>query len=114
MKPGRSFSLLILGLATAGTVLACNDTIAGLGPPSDPTTETFAASLNVNLATMTRHPTGVYDRDVVVGSGAEVTDASDSIWVSYAGSLKNGDLFDSGTNSAFQRGALVAGFRDGV
>ena len=114
MKPGRSLFRLILGLATAATIGGCNDTVAGLGPPSDPTTETFAPALNVDIATMTRHPTGVFYRDSVVGSGGEVVDASDTVWVNYAGYLKDGSLFDSGTNVPFARGGVIAGFRNGV
>jgi FKBP-type peptidyl-prolyl cis-trans isomerase FkpA len=114
MKPGRSPFRLALGLLAAATFVACNDDIAGLGPPSDPATEEFAASLNVDIATMTKAPTGVWYRDEVVGDGAEVVTASDTIVVNYAGFLKDGDLFDSGTNVTFPRAGLVAGFRDGV
>jgi FKBP-type peptidyl-prolyl cis-trans isomerase FkpA len=114
MTPARSSFRSALRLLAAATLLACNDDVAGLGPPSDPTTEEFAPSLNVNIATMTRHPSGVWYRDDVVGDGAEVTDASDTIVVNYAGFLKDGDLFDSGTNVTFPRGGLVEGFQNGV
>lgn len=113
MKPGR-IPFRLAAVAAAAALFACNDTVAGLGPPSDPATEVFAPALNVDIATMTRHPTGVFYRDSVVGTGADVTDASDTIVVSYAGYLKDGKLFDSGNNVTFPRGNLVAGFRNGV
>jgi peptidylprolyl isomerase len=113
MKPGSSPRLFAC-LLTAAALIACNDTVAGLGPPSDPATETFAASLNVNIASMTRLPSGVYIRDDTVGTGVDVTDQADTIVVNYAGYLKDGTLFDSGNNITMVRGQLVAGFRNGV
>lgn len=105
---------LVGALAAAASLCACNDEIAGLGPPSDPATEVFAPSLKVDIATMTRLPSGLYIRDDTTGTGADVVAASDTIWVNYAGYLKDGKLFDSGTNVKFVRSGLVAGFRDGV
>ena len=113
MKPGR-IALRLAAVAAAAALFACNDTVAGLGPPSDPATEVFDPALNVNIATMTRHPSGLFYRDSVVGTGADVTDASDTIVVNYAGYLKDGKLFDSGNNATFTRQGVVAGMRDGV
>ena len=50
-------------------VVACTGEIAGLGPASDPANETFASSLGVNLAAMTKTPDGLYYRDLTVGNG---------------------------------------------
>src|SRR5215208_4600285 len=58
---------LILGAAAIGA--ACNNDITGLEPASDPATETFAASLNVNVSQMSKTKEGVYVRDVTPGSG---------------------------------------------
>lgn len=107
-------SRLAGALVAAAALIACNDDIAGLGPPSDPAAETFAAPLKVNIPTMTRLPNGLYIRDDTVGTGAEVVAASDTIWVNYAGFLKDGKLFDSGNNVKMLRGDLVVGFREGV
>jgi FKBP-type peptidyl-prolyl cis-trans isomerase FkpA len=102
-------------LMFAAALIACNDDVAGLGPPSDPATEVFAPSLNVDIPSMTKLPVGVYVRDDVVGTGAEVVAASDTIWVDYAGYLKDGTLFDSGTNTKMIRGSgIVVGFNEGV
>ena len=96
------------------TVVACNDDITGLEPPSNPATETFAPSLNVNIAQMTKLPTGTYIQDLTVGTGDLVVAKTDTVWVNYAGYLKDGKLFDSGTNAKFNPAFLVAGFRDGL
>ena len=94
--------------------IACNNEITGLEPPSDPATETFAPSLNVNISQMTKLPTGTYVHDLTVGTGAEVGRQTDTVWVSYEGFLKDGKLFNSGTNVKFVRATLVKGFQDGV
>lgn len=105
-----SLAALAALLALAG----CNDQITGLEPPSDPTKETFAPSLNVNIAAMTRNADGVYFADMVPGTGDTVTAKTDSVFVSYAGYLKDGKLFDSGTNVKFIPSALIPGFRSGM
>jgi FKBP-type peptidyl-prolyl cis-trans isomerase FkpA len=103
---------LLLALLVAAS--ACNNDVTGLAPPSDPATETFDASLNVTIATMTRLPGGTYIKDLVVGTGDSVVANTDTVWVTYSGRIKTGKLFDSGTNSKFQPGALIAGFRAGM
>lgn len=95
--------------------LACNDEVTGLGPPSDPATETFAPALGIDIAQMTRLPAGTYVQNVVLGTGDSVWARTDSVWVTYAGFLKDGTEFDSGINVKFQPAFLaVAGFRDGI
>lgn len=97
--------------------VACNNDVAGLGPPSDPATETFAPSLGVNISQMTRTSDGVYYKDVAVGPST-----ADSVWsktvsvkTNYAGYLKDGKLFDSGSATVFDLSAIsVAGFRTGI
>ena len=108
MKP--SALLLAALIATAG----CNDDITGLEPPSDPTKETFAASLNVDIAAMSKTAEGVFYQDIVVGTGEEVVAGTDSMRVTYAGYLKDGTLFDSGTNAKFLLESVIPGFRSGL
>lgn len=100
-------------LALVGAI-ACNDDITGLEPPSDPATETFAASTGVNIAQMTKLPTGTYIQDLTVGTGDLVIAKTDTIWLNYEGRLKDGKLFDSGTNTKFVRLGVVKGLADGV
>lgn len=101
-------------LAGALLALGCNNEITGLGPPSDPATETFAASLGVNISQMTADPSGIYYLDVVPGSGDPVTVSADSVWVTYAGFLKDGKLFDSGINTPFATAEILPGLRIGL
>lgn len=108
MKRYAFLAAALLGAAS------CNGTITGLEPPSNPATETFAGTLGVNISQMTKMSNGVYYRDIVTGNGAAVTDKSDTVWVTYAGFLKDGKLFDSGTNSKFVPAGLVTGFRTGM
>jgi FKBP-type peptidyl-prolyl cis-trans isomerase len=61
--------------------------------PSDPATETFAPSLNVNLSQMTRTADGVYLQDFVVGTGDELTTAT-TVEINYTAYLPNGALVD--------------------
>jgi FKBP-type peptidyl-prolyl cis-trans isomerase FkpA len=107
----KRFTLLI---GTLLMVASCNDEVTGLGPPSDPATETFAPSLGVNISQMTRFPEGVYVSDLIIGSGDEVVLRTDTVWVTYAGYLKDGKLIDSGTNVKFEPGSVIAGLRAGL
>lgn len=100
-------------LATVA-LAACNDQITGLEPPSDPSTETFAASLGVDVSQMNTTSSGVFYEDLTVGTGLEVTDSVVTVNVSYALFLKDGKLIESGTNVAFTPGLLITGFRDGL
>jgi len=108
---------LTLLLIAAVVAASCNDEITGLGPPSNPATETFAASLGVDIPQMSKTALGVYYKDLVAGSTDTlliVTTATDSVKVTYAGYLKDGKLFDSGTGVTFQPSGLIKGFRDGM
>ncbi len=103
----------LLLFAVALSVVACTGEIAGLGPPSDPANQTFASSLGVNLADMTKTPDGLYYRDISVGNGALLAHDT-TVTVNYSGYLIDGTLFDSGTNSKFVTSNVVAGFREGL
>ena len=107
----KRFIILLAPLIGAAS---CNNDVTGLAPASDPATETFAASVNVNISQMTRLPGGTYILDLVVGTGDSVKAATDTVWVTYSGRLKDGKLFDSGTNSKFQPATVITGFRAGL
>ena len=62
---------------------------------SDVERTTFAPELNVHLDSMIRRPSGLYVRDVMVGSGAVATRGR-TVVVRYSGWLANGKQFDSG------------------
>ena len=87
--------------------------------PFIPTIETtnFAASLGVDLAASTQTASGLYYRDIIVGSGATVPAVSGtSVTTTYAGYLRGGTLFDSGSLPPFTTGtgAVISGFDEGV
>jgi FKBP-type peptidyl-prolyl cis-trans isomerase FkpA len=104
-----AFLLLMVGVAAG-----CNNDVLGAGTPSNPATETFTASLAVDIASSSRTESGVYYRDVRVGTGDEAA-AADQVTITYAGYLKDGTLFDSrSTPTQLALGATVQGFRDGV
>lgn len=67
-------------------------------PPTIEAT-TFAPSLGVDLAASTKTPSGVYYRDVTVGTGATVV-SGQQISVRYTGWLANGTQFDSNVNGS--------------
>ena len=62
----QRFGLFAAALLSAA---ACNNEITGLEPPSNPATETFAPALGVDIPSMSQTSSGVYYRDVTVGTG---------------------------------------------
>ena len=77
----------------------------------------FAAALEVNLAASTKTASGLYYRDLIVGTGATVpADTNKSVTVGYAGYLRNGAQFDAGTLGPFTlgTGAVIPGFDQGI
>ena len=108
--------LLLAAAPALVAVVSCNNEVTGLEPPSDPTKETFAPTLGVDLTQMTLRD-GIWYRDIITGTGAEVTAETDSVFATFAGHLKDGKLFDSGTNVKFDlKGILrpIPGFRSGL
>jgi FKBP-type peptidyl-prolyl cis-trans isomerase len=102
-------------LALAPLAAACRDVAA---PREDPARTTYAPALGVDLSTMTRTESGLYYRDVIVGSGA-VADSGKVANVFYAGWLTNGRQFDSnrgGNLFPFRvgGGTVIRGWDEGV
>jgi peptidylprolyl isomerase len=83
---GGSCALFVLALSACGS-----SETAAPAPVIEETT--FASALNVNLATSTKLPSGMYYRDLVVGAGATVA-TGDSVFVHYTGWFVNGSQFD--------------------
>jgi FKBP-type peptidyl-prolyl cis-trans isomerase FkpA len=86
------------------------------GAPSD---ITYAGELDVDLARMTRQPSGLYVQDLETGSG-ETAVAGRTAVVHYTGWLPDGTRFDSshdrGEPFAFSLGAgeVIPGWDEGV
>jgi FKBP-type peptidyl-prolyl cis-trans isomerase FkpA len=88
------------------------------GTPSNPATETFAASLGVNLSQMTKVSNDLYYQDLVVGTGTAVV-AGKTVNVTYTGWLVNGTTFDSNVGGPLASfpigvGAVIAGWDLGL
>jgi FKBP-type peptidyl-prolyl cis-trans isomerase len=109
----KRFLLLFGALSLA----ACLDVTQP--PGSNPAFETFAPSLGVDLSDPAWKQTalGTYYKDEVVGTGESlvISSAQDSIFVDYAGYLKDGTNF-SGPTQALRRLAteVITGFVDGM
>jgi FKBP-type peptidyl-prolyl cis-trans isomerase FkpA len=84
-----------IGLASLSLIAGCRE-----APPArqevsgDPATLKFAPSLKVNLDSTEKRPSGLYVRDLVVGTGA-VCDSMSTAEVHYTGWLADGSEFDS-------------------
>lgn len=98
---------------------ACVSGDAGsMSGPSDPATETFASSLNVNLASMTQRLPRLYFQDVAAGSGAAAA-TGNQLRMRYTGWLRTGQQFDSNANGpefTFRLGAgqVIQGWDLGI
>jgi FKBP-type peptidyl-prolyl cis-trans isomerase len=98
-------SLLVLSLAFA--FAACGDN----GPL---TNDDFDPSLGVDLSQLTLTASGLYYRDIVTGAGDPAA-AGDSVTVDYAGFLRTGTNFDSGTfGFRLGSGLVIDGFDEGI
>ena len=74
---------------------------------------TFATSLGVNLAASTKTASGLYYRDITVGTGTTIA-AGQTLNVKYSGALANGSVFDAGTYSFTIPGSVIQGWNEGL
>ena len=112
----RAVALPVLGVAAL--LSACGSDSTAPDIPSNPAVETYASSLGVTIANMTRKTDNLYVQDIVVGTGAEAV-AGRVIRVTYTGWLINGNRFDTNVGGAafsFTLGAqqVIAGWDQGV
>jgi peptidylprolyl isomerase len=98
----RHVATAILSVA----IIACGDSTAP-NAPSNPATETYAASLGVNISQMTKVSDDLYTQDLVVGGGATAANGK-TLGVTYTGWRVNGTQFDS--NVGGQTFSFVLGF----
>ncbi len=79
----------------------------------------FASTLDVDLSRMTKTPTGLYFRDLDVGTGPVIR-ARDEVRVRYTGWLSNGQKFESVKDEdppipvGLGRGRAIPGWDQGV
>ena len=94
----RYITLLVLSLV----VTACftEPKRCAAVDPSDPATEVFAPSLNIDLSTWTKTASGVYEQDVVPGGGQTLTGAT-TVDVYYVAYLPDGTVVDQQLQQPF-------------
>jgi FKBP-type peptidyl-prolyl cis-trans isomerase len=105
----------------AAIAIACGSDDAaptGNSMPSTPATETYATSLGVNIAAMTKKSDNLYVQDLTVGTGAEAI-VGRTLRMNYTGWLVNGQQFDSSVSRGpFQftlgRGEVIQGWDQGI
>jgi len=68
--------------------------------PTDPASEVFAPSLNIDLSTWTKRASGVYEQDVVVGTGQTLTGPT-TVDVYYVAYLTDGTVVDQQLQQPF-------------
>lgn len=110
--------LLLAAVVTSG---ACggSDPITAPVPDPDITMTTFAPALGIDLSKMTKTASGLYFRDLTVGSGATVL-VGKRISMHYVGWLIDGTQFDANPATATPfsftvgTGQVIPGFDEGV
>ena len=103
---------LVLVLAAA-LVSSCSLNTDAPNDPSDPTKETFAASLNVDIASMTRTTNGAYYRDLIVGTGDPIS-GQPNIVISYIEFLKDGQVVGTVSSATQALSRMVPGLQEAV
>ena len=109
--------MLLRRLTTTAALLlplaaACNSSSEpSVAVPLESTT--FAPSLGVNLASSTKTPSGLYFRDIRIGTGTTIA-AGQRLNVKYTGALANGTVFDAGTYPFTIPGQVIAGWDEGL
>ena len=84
--------------------------------PSDPSHETFAPTLGVDIAAMERTELGDYRKDLVVGTGAPLTTLA-TVQIHYSAYLSNGTLIDQVIDQPFPldlNARATVGLADGM
>jgi FKBP-type peptidyl-prolyl cis-trans isomerase len=109
---------VLLVVAAVVSMVGCNLDVpvptGGSLDPSDPTKETFAPGLNIDIARMTKTAAGTFYRDTIVGTGATLTSSDAVIVWSYLGVLKNGQVFATAANETASLSGQVGGLRDAM
>ncbi len=105
-------------LGAAALLNACGTDSTAPNIPSNPAVQTYASSLGVTIANMTKKSDNLFVQDLVVGTGAEAV-AGRVIRVTYTGWLISGSRFDTNVGGAafsFTLGTqqVIAGWDQGV
>lgn len=114
----RTVGALLLMIAATVPASACLNVDAPDDTPSVPANDTYAASLGVNIDSMTKLSDDLYYKDIVVGTGDQVGPGN-QVTATYTGWLTTGAQFDSnvgGTPYPFVLGAqtVIPGWDLGI
>jgi FKBP-type peptidyl-prolyl cis-trans isomerase len=104
-------------LATILLLGACRAK-AGAPVAGSPESLSYAKELGVDLSSMEKRPSGLYVKDIAVGTGAEAVPGS-TVEVHYTGRLVDGKQFDSSRGGeplsfAIGQGMVIAGWDEGI
>jgi FKBP-type peptidyl-prolyl cis-trans isomerase len=101
-------------LGTVAMLSGCLNVAEPPDEPTDPATETFATSTGVDIATMTKTSTGVYYKDLEVGTGNAVK-GGEFVSITFLGFLTNGYVFDRATQTITRKlSDVIVGFNEGM
>ena len=89
---------LVVASAFSSSLAACSSNSVSTTAPTIESTA-FAPVLGVDLAASTKAPSGLYYRDMTVGTGAAVANGQ-QLSMRYTGWLANGTQFDSNVNGS--------------
>lgn len=108
----RTFVLL----AFAGLLAGCSDSATA---PTEISLENqkWGSSLGINLSAMTKLASGVYIKDLVVGTGTVPVKPTSNISVIYTGYYASGAVFTTnvgGTPQNFLLSGLIEGWKSGL
>jgi FKBP-type peptidyl-prolyl cis-trans isomerase len=122
MRAVRPVLLALAAILSAG----CNGSNSGTTAvdtnvyTADPATSSYASSLNVSIASMTKTASGLYYKDLVTGTGATAA-AGYTVRVEYSGWLVNGQQFDTSVGRVppyfeflLNAGKVVKGWDEGI
>jgi FKBP-type peptidyl-prolyl cis-trans isomerase FkpA len=106
---------LFFGLLTLSFAACLGDATTNPTYPLVPIeSTTFATSLGVDLAHSTKTASGLYYRDIRVGTGKTIAAGPDSISIKYVGAFANGVVFDQGTFKTAIPGQVIEGWNEGL
>lgn len=111
----------VAAVAALALLAACDlNTAPNTPAPIDPTRDSYAAGLGVDIASMTKTASGLYYKNKVVGTGTAAV-KGDSVRVNYTLWLTNGTKVESSKDTGkspleFLTGAqrVIPGFEEGV
>ncbi|QDE83794.1 peptidylprolyl isomerase [Myxococcus xanthus] len=110
---------LLVPMLLAVSLLGCGDDESVNPDSGDPTKVTYAESLNVDLAEMTRLESGLYIQDTFVVEDGAQAQAGNRVQVRYTGYLPDGRSFDATGNGpaigfTLGTGQVIAGWDEGI